>query len=54
VVALSASRRTESVWVRTTVFDRHSNRTVATMLLSLASIKESFAGYVEEHARLYG
>jgi hypothetical protein len=54
VVALSASRRTESVWVRTTVFDRHSNRTVATMLLNLASIKESFAGYAEEHARLYG
>jgi hypothetical protein len=54
VVALSASRRTESVWVRTTVFDRPSSRTVATMLLNLASIKESFAGYVEEHARLYG
>jgi hypothetical protein len=54
VVALSASRRTESVWVRTTVFDRHSNRTVATMLLNLASIKESLAGYAEQHARLYG
>ena len=47
VVALSASRRTESVWVRTTVFDRHSSRTVATMLLNLASMKESFAGYAE-------
>ena len=54
VVALSASRRTESVWVRTTVFDRPSSRAVATMLLNLASIKESFAGYAEEHARLYG
>ena len=53
VVALSASRRTESVWVRTSVFDRPSNRPVATMLLNLASIKESFAGYAEEHARLY-
>ena len=52
VVALSASRRTESVWVRTTVFDRQSS--VATMLLNLASIKESFAGYAEERARLYG
>jgi hypothetical protein len=54
VVALSASRRTESVWVRTNVFDRPSNRPVATMLLNLASIKESLAGYAEEHARLYG
>jgi hypothetical protein len=54
VVALSASRRTESVWVRTTVFERQSGRTVATMLLNLANMKESFAGYAEEHARLYG
>jgi hypothetical protein len=54
VVALSASRRTESVWVRTTVFDGPSQRTVATMLLNLANMKESFAGYAEEHARLYG
>jgi acyl dehydratase len=53
VVALSASRRTESVWVRTTAFDR-SGRTVATMLLNLANMKESFAGYAEERARLYG
>ena len=54
VVALSASRRTESVWVRTTAFERQSGRAVATMLLNLANMKESFAGYAEEHARLYG
>jgi hypothetical protein len=54
VVALSTSRRTESVWVRTSVFDGPSGRTVATMLLNLANMKESFAGYAEEHARLYG
>jgi hypothetical protein len=40
--------------VRTTVFDGPSQRTVATMLLNLANMKESFAGYAEEHARLYG
>ena len=54
VVALSASRRTESVWVRTTAFERQSGRAVATMLLNLANMKESFAGYAEGHARLYG
>jgi hypothetical protein len=27
---------------------------VATMLLNLASIKDSYAAYQQEHARLYG
>ncbi len=52
VVALSGSRRTESLWVRTTVF-RSDNSPVATMLLNLASIKESYASYSQEHAELY-
>jgi hypothetical protein len=54
IVALSASRRTESLWVRTTVFARQTARPVAAMLLNLASIKESFAGYAQEYAKLYG
>ena len=55
VVALGGSRRTESLWQRTSVFDpKQPFSPVATMLLNLASIKESFAGYGEEHARLYG
>jgi hypothetical protein len=52
VVALSGSRRTESLWVRTTVF-ASDGLIVATMLLNLASIKDSYASYQQEHARLY-
>ncbi len=54
VVALSGSRRTESLWVRTTVFAPPSSRPVATMLLNLANIKDSLPGYAETHAALYG
>ncbi len=53
VVALSGSRRTESMWVRTMVFGR-DGAPVASMLLNLASMKQSYAPYEEEHARLYG
>ena len=53
VVALSGSRRTESMWVRTTVFAT-DDKPVATMLLNLASIKDSYANYEREHEALYG
>ena len=53
VVALSGSRRTESMWVRTTVFGG-DNAPVATMLLNLASIKQSYAKYEDEYVGLYG
>ena len=53
VVALSGSRRTESMWVRTTVFGG-DDKPVATMLLNLASIKDSYANYESEHKALYG
>ena len=53
VVFLSGSKRTESMWVRTTVFGG-DGATVATMLLNLASIKQSYARYEEEYAKLYG
>ena len=52
VVALSGSRRTESLWVRTTVF-ANDDLPVANMLLNLASIKDSYAPYAQEHGRLY-
>ena len=52
VIALSGSRRTESLWVRTTVF-ADDDVPVAKMLLNLASIKDSYAPYAEEHGRLY-
>ena len=52
VVFLSGSRRTESIWVRTTVFSG-DGAPVATMLLNLASIKQSYAPYEKEYAALY-
>jgi len=53
VVALSGSRRTESIWLRTTVFAA-GDKPVATMLLNLASMKDSYANYQREHKALYG
>ena len=53
VVALSGSRRTESAWVKTRVFDK-ANAMVATMMLNMATIKDSYAPYEEEYRRLYG
>jgi acyl dehydratase len=52
IVALSGSRRTESMWVRTTVFAT-DDRPVATMLLNLASIKDSYANFEPEYSALY-
>jgi hypothetical protein len=53
VVALSGSRRTESAWVRTCVFDK-AGSVVATMLLNMATLKDSYASYEEEYRQLYG
>lgn len=52
VVALSGSRRTESVWIKTTAFAADGSA-VATMLLNLASIKDSYSRYAEEFESLY-
>ena len=48
VVALSGSRRTESLWIRTRVFQPGADEVLATMLLNAAYMKDSFAGYEEE------
>jgi hypothetical protein len=42
VVALSESKRTESMWIRTRVYRPGSNEVIATMLLNGASLKDSF------------
>jgi hypothetical protein len=42
VVALSESKRTESMWVRTSVYRPGANEVIAAMLLNSASLKESF------------
>jgi hypothetical protein len=54
VVALTGSRRTESMWVRSTLYASGTERKVAAMLLNLATMKETYAAYVQEHAALYG
>jgi hypothetical protein len=54
VVAVSGSRRTESLWLRTSVFDPTAGTSpVATMLLNHAILKDSYAPYAREHAELY-
>lgn len=45
VVALSESRRTESCWVRTRIFDAGGTQLKAQVLLNSASLKHSYAGY---------
>jgi hypothetical protein len=52
VVALTGSRRTESLWLRTMVIAA-DDLPVATMLLNLASLKDSYAPYSTEYKQLY-
>lgn len=47
IVALSESKRTESYWIRTRIFDTTGERQVAEMLLNHAVLKESYAGYAD-------
>lgn len=53
IVALSESARTESVWIKTTVFDATDRRPVAEMILNSATLKASYARYDDE-ARALG
>ena len=50
IVALSESRRTESHWVRTRIFEAAGGAPKAQMLLNHATLKDSFAGYAEVSA----
>jgi hypothetical protein len=50
VVALSESKRTESYWLRTRIFDSTGERQVAEMLLNHAVMKHSYANYEAERA----
>ena len=52
VVALSGSKRTESMWVRTRVYRTGTEHVVATMLLNSAYLKDSYAPYAQELAAL--
>jgi hypothetical protein len=48
IIALSESARTESVWVRSRVFDGTSRELVAEMILNGATLKASYANYDSE------
>src|SRR5580698_9328708 len=45
IVALSESRRTESYWVRSRIYDAAGSALKAVMLLNHATLKDSYAGY---------
>lgn len=47
IAALSESKRTESYWVRSRIYDSSGQRQVAEMLLNHATLKHSYAGYAE-------
>ncbi|WP_395645295.1 hypothetical protein [Terricaulis sp.] len=51
IVALSESKRTESYWVRTRIFDSAGKKQVAEMLLNHATLKHSYANYEAERAQ---
>ena len=56
IIALSESARTESVWIRTQVFDAASQpgqrHLVAEMILNSATLKASYAAYEADAAAL--
>ena len=52
IVALSESRRTESYWVKSRIMEPDSGEVLAEMLLNHAVLKDSYAAYEEEYARL--
>ena len=52
IAALSESKRTESYWVRTRIFDRSGKRQLAEMLLNHATMKQSYATYDAELAAM--
>jgi hypothetical protein len=52
VIRLSDSKRTESLWMRTTLFKAGTNELMASMLLNHAIMKDSYARYQEELAAL--
>ena len=54
VVAFSGSRRTESMWVRSTLYRHGTAEVVATMLLNMATLKQSYGRFEADRAALYG
>lgn len=54
IVMISGSRRTESLWMLSKLWDAQSDRLVAAMLLNEAVFKSSYDAYTVEYEALYG
>ena len=52
IIALSESRRTESNWIKTSIFDAESRELVAETILNSAVLKDSYSDYATEAAAL--
>ena len=52
IVALSESRRTESNWIKTSVYDADTKQLCAEVILNSATMKASYAKYEEDAAAL--
>ena len=52
IAALAESRRTESYWMRTRIYDAPGKTLKAEMLLNHATLKDSYAGYAEALAKV--
>lgn len=54
IIAISGSRRTESMWIETRLYRPGSDELVARMWLNNALLKASYTPYEAEYAALYG
>jgi hypothetical protein len=52
IIAISESKRTESFWMKTRIYDASGTVLKAEVLLNHASVKDSYAGYAEARASL--
>jgi hypothetical protein len=52
IIALSESRRTESTWVNTSVYDKATSDLAAEVILNSATLKDSYANYAKDAAAL--
>ena len=52
IVALSESKRTESYWVKSRIFDAQGEHLKAEVLLNHASLKHSYEGYEAARAAI--
>jgi len=48
IIELSESRRTESTWVKTSIYDKATRDLVAEVILNSATLKDSYANYAKD------